>query len=145
MAVKWVEYSTGKPIETFMAENGLAYNYSAFSDTVDLHILAAYALGITNGTTAPTETSPGIFTPGGELSRQQAAVMIMNACRAVGINAEIIPPSGFTDIEAAAEWAIEGIDFVHGKGIMSGTGANRFNPTAAFTREQSIVTFNNIN
>jgi hypothetical protein len=50
MAVKWVEYTTGKYIDTVLSEKGLSRNTNAFTDTSDPDILAAFALGITNGT-----------------------------------------------------------------------------------------------
>jgi hypothetical protein len=86
MAVQWIEYTTGKPIGMILSERGLTYNPNAFSDTTDSYVLAAYALGITNGTTAPTNASPGIFTPAGECSREQAEALIRNTCRAVGMD-----------------------------------------------------------
>ena len=89
--------------------------------------------------------SGGMFTPNGEFSREQAATMIMNTCRAIGANVENPPPSGFADMNTAAGWAYPGINFVRANNIMSGTGNDNFSPRAAFTREQSIITFNNIN
>jgi len=58
MAVKFVEYATGKSIGDILKEKGLTRDYNAFSDTDDPDILAAYALGITNGTQAPTADRP---------------------------------------------------------------------------------------
>jgi hypothetical protein len=49
MAIKWVEYATGKSIDTILTERGLSRNPNAFTDTSDPYILAAYALGITIG------------------------------------------------------------------------------------------------
>jgi hypothetical protein len=46
-------------------------------------------------------------------------------------------------MSAAANWAQNGINFVGANGIMSGSGGN-FNPKGTFDRQQSIVTFNNI-
>jgi hypothetical protein len=71
--------------------------------------------------------------------------MIMNACKAIGADVEGSTDSEFTDIAAAAEWAKKGINFVQANGIMQGTGNGNFNPKSTCTREQSIITFNNIN
>jgi len=138
MAVKWVEYATGKKIDTILTEQGKSRT-NPFTDTSDPDILAAYALGITNGTSATT------FTPNGQFSREQAATMIMNTCRAIGVNVSNPPAFGFADIKTASSWAVDGINFVGANKIMQGTGNNNFSPKATYTREQSIITFSNIN
>ena len=138
MAVKWVEYATGKSIDVVLSEQGKSRDPNAFSDTSDADILAAFALGITSG------TGERQFTPNGQFSREQAATMIMNTCRAIGADVSNPQASGFADLGTASTWAVDGINFVHGNGIMQGTGDNKFSPKASFTREQSIITFNNI-
>jgi len=146
MAVKWVEYATGKNIDTILAERGLSRRQNAFSDTADPDILAAYALGITSGTTAPTDTAPGMFSPNGQFTREQAATMIMNTCYVIGADVSNPPLSDFSDLNTASSWARKGINFVRANGIMQGTSVNppTFSPMTPYTREQSIVTFNNI-
>ena len=139
MAVKWVEYALGKNINTVLSERNLTRNTNAFTDTSNSDILAAFALGITNGTSATT------FTPNGQFTREQAATMIANTCKAIGANVSNPPSSGFADLNSAAGWARDGINFVRANGIMQGTGNNNFSPKTAYTREQSIITFNNIN
>ena len=84
------------------------------------------------------------FTPNGEFSREQAATMIMNTCRAIGANVKTSPASSFTDIGATSDWAVDGVNFCFANGIMNGTGNNMFSPKTNYTREQSIMTFNNI-
>jgi hypothetical protein len=137
MAVKWVEYATGKSIDAVLAEQGKSRDPNAFIDTSDSYILAAFALNIVSG------AGGGTFNPNGQFSREQAAVMIMNACRAIGANTENPPASGFADIGSAASWAHNGINFAQANDIMSGSGGN-FNPSGIYTRQESIVTFNNI-
>lgn len=138
MAIDWVEYATGKDIDAILAERGLTRDKDAFTDTSDPDILAAYALGITNG------TGDNKFSPNSEFSREQAAAMIANTCKVIGAIADGLPESGFADLEKAAEWAVAGINFVRANGIMQGTGDDNFSPKTTFTREQSIITFNNI-
>ena len=138
MAVKWVEYATAKNIDAMLSEKGLSRDPGAFTDTRDPDILAAYALKITSG------TGGGMFSPGGRIDREQAATMIMNACSAVNADVSRRPASGFADMGSASGWAVDGINYVRANGIMQGTGDNAFSPKTAFTKEQSIVTFNNI-
>ena len=95
MAVKWVEYATEKSIDDLLAEKGLTRDAGAFSDTSDPDILAAFALCITSG------VGGGRFAPEGKFSREQAATMIMNTCRAIGANMGTPPASGFSDMGAA--------------------------------------------
>jgi uncharacterized protein YkwD len=138
MAVKWVEYALGKNIDTILAERNLSRNPNAFSDTKDPDILAAFALGITSG------TGDNKFTPRGQFNRQQAATMIMNTCSVIGADIGNPPDSGFADLNTVSDWAVNGINYVRANGVMAGTGGNNFSPLASYTREQSIVTFNNI-
>ena len=146
MAVKWLEYATGKDIDTLLAEKGVSRNPNAFDDTSDPDILAACALGITSGTTAPTATVPGKFTPDGQFNREQAATMVRNTVKVYGADVSGCPDAGYTDIGSAANWAVDSINFCYAYNIMTGTNTNplTFNPQAVFTREQSIITFNNI-
>jgi hypothetical protein len=138
MAVRWVEFATGKSIDMVLSEKGLSRNPNAFTDTNDPDILAAFALGITAG------VGNNQFNPLGQFTRQQAATMIMNACRAIGADVSNPPPSGFADMNIAASWAHTGINFVRANGIMSGVGNNNFNPNGVYSIQESIVTFNNI-
>ena len=138
MAINWVEFATGKTIDAILDERGLSRDENAFTDTKDPDILAAYALGITSG------MGNGLFSPNGEFSREQAATMVMNVCRVIGADTGNSPASGFADFDTAAQWARAGIDFVCENGIMQGTGNDNFSPKSVFTRQQSIITFNNI-
>ncbi|MCL2157929.1 MAG: S-layer homology domain-containing protein, partial [Oscillospiraceae bacterium] len=146
MAVMWLEYATDKKIETLLAQKSLKINPSAFSDTQDSYILAAYALGITSGTRAPGTSSPGLFTPNGNFTREQAATMVLNTVRAYGANTTGFPEAKYADIDKASNWAIEGINFCYAKKIMVGTSENppMFSPQQTYTREQAIITFDNI-
>ena len=138
MAVKFLEYRARKAIDSILAEKGVFRDQSAFNDTDDPDILAAFALGITNG------TGNNHFTPDGQLTREQAAMLIRNTCIILGIGIIDPPPSGFVDIGSASGWAVAGIDFCRLGGIMNGVGYDRFDPKGAYTREQSILTFDNI-
>ncbi|MDR0469432.1 MAG: CHAP domain-containing protein [Peptococcaceae bacterium] len=146
MAVRWLEYYTGKNIDALLADKGVSRNPNAFSDTVEPDILAAYALGITSGTLSPTDTMPGLFTPNTALSREQAAAIILNTCKAAGMHTGSITAVVYADIGAASSWAIDGIYFCYAKGIMTGTSTSplRFSPKSIFTKQESMVTFDRI-
>jgi hypothetical protein len=145
MVVMFVEYALEHDINEILARRDLSYDSGVFYDTTDSYILAAYALGITNGTKAPTESEPGRFSPNGQFSRQEAATMIMRACKLLW-KADIVPTSDFEDLSEADNWALEGINFVYAYDIMNGVNATTpiFNPKGTYTRQESIVTFNRI-
>jgi len=138
MAVKFVEYRMGESIETVMAEKGVSRDPNAFTDTGDPDILAAFALGITTG------TGNNQFTPGGQITRQQAATMIRRVCGVVGVDIDYFLPSGFEDLNQAASWAIDAIDFCRSHGIMQGVSSTEFSPLSTYTRQQSIATFDRL-
>lgn len=138
LAVKYIENKLSKSIDTILAENGVSRNTNAFTDTKDTDILAAFALDITGG------TGNGQFSPNGQINREQAATMIRKVCKILGMDINNSPNSNFADMKTAKDWAIDGINFCRANGIMKGTENNNFSPKATYTREQSIMTFNNI-
>lgn len=146
LAIKWLEFKTGKDIGTLVYEKGLSIDSNAFSDTNDPDILAAYTLGITSGTKAPTGLIRGTFAPNGAFSREQAATMIRNTCRIAGLDVSNVTPAGFDDIGSASSWAVDSINFCYNNGIMTGTRTSplTFSTKSTYTREESIITFNNI-
>ena len=144
MSIRFIEYATASPIAAIIESKGLAVKPNAFIDTGDPDILAAYTLGITNGTSAPTDTAPGEFTPNGLINREQAATILRNVCRVIGMDVENAPSSNFTDTDRIAIWAIDAVDFCYANGIMNGTGYNYFNPKWSLSRQQSVVTFERV-
>jgi len=146
LAMRFVEYAFNQGINEVLIDRGLSSNPDSFSDTSDPYILAAFALGITNGTKAPTETEPGLFSPDGQLSRQEAATMLMRVCRIIGMDVSDPPASDFVDMGEAESWAQDGINFVRANGIMGGTNTTTptFSPKGTYTRQESVVTFDRI-
>jgi len=147
MAVKWVEYIIGKNIVEILTEKDLTINQNAFFDTSNQDILAAFALGIISGEIAPSGGTPGVFNPRGNFTRQQAAVMVMNTCKAIGADVSSPPTADFADLNLAAAWARQGINYARANGIMAGITTSPpyiFSPNGTFTRQDSIVLFHNI-
>ena len=138
IAVRFLEYQYGQTIDDILDSKGLKRDAGVFTDTKDPDLLAAHALGIASG------IGGGLFSPEDEFTREQVAVTIRNVCAALGMDVGAHAASGFTDIGDAAPWAVDSIDFVSEYEIMSGFN-DHFYPTGMLTREQCILSFNNIN
>lgn len=111
---------------------------NVFSDTSDEDVFTAYQLGIVTG------VSKKHFDPNRGITRQEAALMLQRVAAVL----ELTPKGAkkrFTDMNAAAPWAQDGIRFVSalvsqdGSAVMGGTGKG-FSPLAGYTVEQSILT-----
>jgi hypothetical protein len=106
---------------------------SPFTDTDDAMIVCLNAIGIVRG------VGDGLFNPDGEITRQEAAVMLRRAAVAFGVEDAGVE-TGFDDSGSVADWAVEGLGFVVDKGIMRGVGNNNFDPTGPYTRQQAYIT-----
>lgn len=117
-----------------------------FTDTSDPEVLKAYALGITNGTSATT------FAPSLLIPREQVAAMLTRTVRAAKANLSLDAAGTpqFADDALISPWAKESVYFMAKHEIIKGVGDGKFAPrntTAAeeatgyanATREQSIV------
>lgn len=143
MAVMYLEYAAKKDIDTILSEKGLTMDPNAFEDTDNEYILAAYALGITTGTKAPTEDEPGVFTPDGSFQREMAATMLARVGKVLGKDTGNAADAGYVDIAEASSWAVDGINYCYQSGLMGGTKDDplTFSPKEAYTIQQSIATF----
>lgn len=133
-----VERKTGMTASACAQSKGKSIT-DPFDDTDSADILAAYALGIVNGTSDTT------FDPEGAITRQEAAVML---ARTAGV-LDIASGEGqsFSDASNISSWAKEGVgivsglaDPVTGSAVMGGTGNGCFSPLDPYTREQAYLT-----
>ena len=134
LAVRWLEYATGNNIDTILTERGLIRSQSAFTDTNDPIVLAAFALGITSG------IGNNLFGPNNHMNHEQAATIIMNVCRVIGADTDNPPASNLATIGSASSWGVNGINFVINNNITPD-----FHPHTPINRGLAIVFFNNIN
>ncbi|MCL1807167.1 MAG: carboxypeptidase regulatory-like domain-containing protein [Oscillospiraceae bacterium] len=145
IATGWMEYALGKDLNTILSERSGTLRDGSFSDTADPIVLAAYKLRVINGIVQPSADVPGVFNPYGSITREEAAIMLMNACRAVGADASNPPDADFADFDTAHDWAYNAIKYVRANRIMNGSGTPRvFLPHGTYTRQESIITFDNI-
>ncbi len=132
LVVRMVEVVNGSPIEVSI-EN-------PFEDTINESIVKAYQLGIVKGVSATK------FAPDSLITRQEVAVMMMRALRALdeikGTSfSKDIDVSGihFADEDKIAEWALLEIKEANKLNIVKGVGSNKINPLGNTTVEQSIL------
>lgn len=133
-AVTFLEVKTGEEIDAILAGKGLSADTSPFSDTNDRIVTAAYRLGIVAG------MGDGTFNPDGEITREQAAVMLRNTAVAMGYSVTASKNS-FPDRGKISSWASEAVDFVADRSVMAGTGSG-FVPSGKYSREMADITFN---
>ncbi len=114
-----------------------------FTDTKNKFIKIAYRTGIVKGKSATK------FVPDGEITRQEAAVMLIRAysvCHPKGKLTEFGEYSDynlmneFKDFNKMAKWAKIHISLAKQLGLMNGVGNKLFSPLGTYTVEQSITT-----
>ncbi len=119
-----VAYKTASPVER-----------NPFTDTNDVEVLKAYALGITNGTSATT------FEPNSLITRQEMATMMVRSLTKAGINTTVnlAGVSKFSDHNKIDNWALDGVYFMSNIGIIKGVGNNTFDVFGNATREEALA------
>ncbi len=132
-AVTFIEARSGMPIDEYLASKDMIVGLSPFSDTYDRAVIAAYRLKIVSGKSA------GLFDPNGEITRQEAAVMLAKTAAELGYPTTAAENS-FPDKSSIDIWALTSVNFVAARGVMSGTTSG-FEPKGKFTREQADTTF----
>ena len=123
LAVELYETATGSEI----AER------AEFTDTTDVNVQKMAGIGVING------VGNGQFNPSGQLTREQAATILVRLADAMG---QPLPEgtASFADNASIASWAIEAVGRAQAGGLMGGIGNNQFSPQGAYTVEQSIMT-----
>ena len=100
-----------------------------FDDVLFYYVTQVAKMGIING------TGNNKFEPLGDITRQQAAKMLCAAAEVMGYNTN----APTTNIDGVSDWAVNGVNFVVDRGIMTGTD-NGFEPQGTYTKEQAITT-----
>ena len=103
-----------------------------FTDTSDPAVLQAYALALTTGTSGTT------FSPGANLTREQAATMLARVYTKLGGKLEG-GETAFADAGVISDWAAESVSFMSGKGILNGVGDNKFAPAQVNQRQEALT------
>ena len=139
LIIKFLEVAEDMPLSEILAEKNKTIDRSVFKDTDDLYILSAYALGLVNG------RGNGIFDPNGNITREEAATMLMRVgvFEKISINVE---PLKFNDETKFNTWSVNAINYVsgcmdiRGNRIMNGYTDGGFHPGDTYSREQAFMT-----
>lgn len=118
--------ATFQDLDDYYSE-GFYYN-ATFIDMV-------YNIGIMNG------ISEDEFNPDGEITRQEAAAILMRVYRNYAETEESDYNFKFSDDEDIADWAKSDVYDLNALGAMQGVGKDVFSPNGKYTVEQAIVTF----
>ena len=105
-----------------------------FIDTADKDIISAYALGMVTGYGDRT------YRPYNNITRQEAAVLLMRTAKVLGLDTSDPPEVTFKDSNQIDEWAAEGVYYVYREGVMTGTDKDVFSPLSDYTRQQAFIT-----
>ena len=114
---------------------------TTFSDCTDPDVLAAAAIGVVYG------PGDGTFLPGNLITRQDAAVLLMQAAAALGLPIDTDGGLLYGDTDSISAYAQPAVnwvscvrDGVSAKAVMAGVGNGRFDPMGTYTREQAVLT-----
>lgn len=128
VAVKLYEKYTGKKAVTG--------DMSVFSDTSNPEVFKAYNLKIVNG----TDIAKKLFSPKGQVNRQQVAAMLYRTINAMNPGADLRTSGAgrFADEKDIAPWALEAVRFMNKNGFLKGSD-NKIDPNGICTREMSVI------
>lgn len=119
-------------------KNGINFN-EPFEKTDDFayynSVKLAYNFGVVNGI-SDTE-----FNPTGDITRQEAAAMLMRVYKNYAEYEKADSDFAFADDADIADWAREDVYGINSLGVMQGVGGDRFAPLDNYTVEQAIATF----
>ena len=125
LALVLYEKTTGK--------TPMPYTPNPFTDTTNPQILKAFALGITNGTSATT------FEPDKTITRQECATMLFRTIKAIAPDGDysIDGVPDFPDQKDIDSWAADGAKYMSKLGIIKGDSKGNFMPKALTTAQQA--------
>ena len=124
-----------KLYESISGRKASVISENPFTDTSNEHVLTAYALGITKG------TSENTFSPNAKKTREEMAVMITRVLEKVGINVTAYPEAAvkFDDDAEFHDWGRNSIYFMSVSGIIKGVGNNKMNATGTAKAEEAVA------
>ncbi len=123
-------------VAAMAALRGIEYPGNVFTDTEDVFLNWASAFGIISG------YDDGTFRPDEAVTRQEAAVIFMNAytivCGATADMERAAYDTQMDDLDEIADWAADSMLALYALDVMHGTGTG-MDPQGLITMEQTAV------
>lgn len=126
---------------TRQTDEDLGEPEQVFTDTDDIDVLNAYALGIING------RGNGIFDPDSPITRQDFFTISANFLRAVDywyVDDVYADLSAFTDSAELAAYAVRPAEVMVAIGAVQGDDTGALNPTRQIVSQEAVTIFNRI-
>ena len=124
--------TTVKLYEAMSGEKAAPAAENPFTDTSDPVILQAAELGFVYGITGDT------FAPGRLVTREQAAAMLSRVYTKLGGEIPQVTATSFADDSGISGYAKSSVAFMAEKGIVSGKGENRFDPSGSASVQEAL-------
>jgi len=124
LAVALYDYYTGSTPDAGQA---------SFTDTTDPYVLAAKNAGIVSG------YEDGTYRPNNEIRRDELATLFVNLFKVSKIKTQPADQSRFADDAIIQTWAKASVYIARTNGVVSGVGANHYDPAGTATREEAII------
>ncbi len=120
-------------------KEGSALLDTTFTDTDNASVIKAYSLNIISG------IGNGRFAPDNSITRQEICVSFFRMLKALYGDIELEGSLyAFDDSNEISSWAVEAVNYMYMKGLISGTGNNKISPKSTATREMAIVLVNRV-
>ena len=123
-------YDTSR--EEIIKDKNIDVTNQAFVDGINEDIAICLHLGIVKG------RGNGIFDGDSEITREEAALMLTNMAKYLGLNIDA-DEAKLNDKEEVSEWALDAVNFVLQNKFMQGVGNDMFSPKSNITREQTYI------
>ncbi len=168
MPSEWAKTTVDNAVKLNIVPEELQYEYTDKITRREYCRLAAKTYAVIKNTEIPTDETPftdvddpyvtfayrhkivagvgnDMFAPDKYITRQEAAVMLVNLANMLEIPTDGIQTEKYADENEFAQWAYESIYKISAvKGsdgyIMAGVGEDKFSPLSNYTREQAIAT-----
>lgn len=127
------KYEDKQDIDNLMLEKPFADLDDSGEESIIVNY--AYNFGIVNGV---SETK---FNPEGEITRQEAAAMLMRIYKNYSVSVKNDGGFRFSDDDKIAEWAKKDVYAANVLGVMQGVAVDVFAPLEKYSVEQAVVTF----
>jgi N-acetylmuramoyl-L-alanine amidase len=130
--VEFLEEYNNTSREEILKSNKIDLVNPPISDGFSDDIVICLSLGIVNG------RGNGIFDGDSEITREEAAVMLTNLAKYLGLYKDT-DDVYLNDKSSVSSWAMDAVNYVLKNKMMQGVGNDMFSPKTNITREQTYI------